>query len=245
MLTQWTRKIPWGYVLQRLRGLREKKSVESWALLIGGGLLGLQGLLLFYSPWMAWLAGFPVSGLLWWFYNRCERLHQLAARPRPVRTEGAEASEAEWKRFVARQAELLPRAAEQLKAIAGQVERGVSQACESFADIAAQAKEAPSGRNGKFAKSILQAVVALQFQDIVSQRIQRVVEALGRLEKALDGRAHGSLVVDESRANGSNGCWPEHLEEADLDLREPKFVSEAVRREAKEEEPPEGSVELF
>lgn len=244
-MTQWKQNISRAYVLRTLMGLKQKRTMEGWALLIGVGFLGLQGLLFFYSPWMAWLAGFPISGLLWWFYSRCEQLQQLATQGEPARAEAVKASEAEWKRFVARHAEVLPRVVGQLNDIAGQVERGVAQACESFTDIAAQAKEAPSVRNGKIVKDISQAVMALQFQDIVNQRIEHVVSALGKLGKALEGRAKGAEVDGEGYGGKENGSWPEHLKETGLDLREPKFISEAVKREAKEKKSPEGGVELF
>jgi hypothetical protein len=61
------------------------------------------------------------------------------------------------------------------------------------------------------AQDIAQAVITLQFQDTVNQRVLHVVEALGEMEAVLSGLLHANAQAREERKGEDWAMRLEHL----------------------------------
>lgn len=141
-----------------------------WTVLFIAAGLALAAL----SPWPAGIFFLPLSAILG---LACWNERRRAARY------AAEA--AEWQNLLAPYLPELPALVSQLQDAAGQLEGAVLQACDGFHDIGARARQAVGSRNPGLDRDIGRVVVALQFQDIVNQRITHAIETLTELGEDL------------------------------------------------------------
>jgi hypothetical protein len=88
--------------------------------------------------------------------------------------------------------------ADELTETAGQLESAVLAACDGFHGIGARAREALGSESRALEKEIVRVVVALQFQDIVNQRMTHAIETLTQLSGDL-GACLGSMPAPEAR----------------------------------------------
>lgn len=172
-----------------------------WAFLMGVMLLGAEAILTSFSLWLAAAALFPLSTLFalvcWGEQQRASHITALGAK---------------WQRRLASHLPVLTVLAGQLKETAGQVEKAVAQVCESFYEIGARVREATGGQSRDLEEDISQAVVALQFQDIVNQRIAHVVETLNEVEMALALCLRELPHVWQGIDSKLDGHWASRLE---------------------------------
>ena len=136
------------------------------ALALAGAAVALSAL----YRWPAGLLPAAVAGIValaCWI--ECHRASRVTAQA------------AEWQRLLAPYLKELPALASQLRESASHIEGAVLEACDGFDGIGAKAREAAGVRRPDLDGEILRVVAALQFQDIVSQRIAHAVHTLTEL----------------------------------------------------------------
>ena len=112
---------------------------------------------------------------------------------------------AEWQRLLAPYLQDLPALALQLRESASHIEGAVREACEGFDGIGAKARAAAGVRRPDLEGEILRVVSALQFQDIVSQRIAHAVETLTELGNDL-GACLKQMPLDAEAQSKMAAC---------------------------------------
>jgi len=147
-----------------------QRAILAWPRLPALVLAGAGGAAVALSALYRWPAGLlpaAVAGIValaCWI--ECHRASRVTAQA------------AEWQRLLAPYLQDLPALASQLRESASHIEGAVLEACEGFDGIGAKAREAAGVRRPDLEGEILRVVAALQFQDIVSQRIARAVDTL-------------------------------------------------------------------
>ena len=162
------------------------------------------------------------------------------ARPKRRRSR-LSARRAEWQKLLGPYVMELPQLVSQLTVAASQLEDAVLQACDGFHGIGARAREAVGGENRGLEKEIVRVVVALQFQDIVNQRITHAIETLTRLEGDLGACLAQARPAPKSRTGSSaRGANPVYeLKESERLLFLSNGAAENSRTDIK------GDIEIF
>ncbi|MGH7766543.1 MAG: hypothetical protein ACREQP_03750, partial [Candidatus Binatia bacterium] len=93
---------------------------------------------------------------------------------------------AEWQSLLLPYLPELPALVSELRDAASQLERAALEASEGFDWIRVQACAALGGRSRELEQEIVRVMVALQFQDIVNQKITHAIDTLTRLDADLD-----------------------------------------------------------
>jgi chemotaxis regulatin CheY-phosphate phosphatase CheZ len=149
---------------------------------------------------------------------------------------------AEWQGLLRAYLPELPALVSDLAEAANQLESAVLEASNGFDGIRAQARAALGVQSQELEREIVRVVVALQFQDIVNQKITRAIETLTRLDADL-----GACLErrdPEARSNGAArgaSCafsYPSKKSER----RRPSGRNGAVQRSEIE---PRGDIEIF
>lgn len=152
----------------------EKRAIAAWPHLLALVLVGAGAALAALCPWPAGITLAPFCGILaltcWIEVRRASRVAALAA---------------EWQRLLAPYLPALPALVSQLREAASQLERAVLQACDGFHGIGVKARAVAGSHDQRLDREILRVVVALQFQDIVNQRIEHAIETLTELGEDL------------------------------------------------------------
>jgi hypothetical protein len=187
--------------MKEKRAPNRHRAIPAWswplaALFVGAGLV-----LAVVYPRPAALLLAPLCGVLaltcWVERRRSARLAVEAAK---------------WQRLLAPYLPELPELVSQLQEAALQLEGAVLEACDGFHGIGAKAREAVGlhGRQG-LEPDILRVVVALQFQDIVNQRITHAIETLTELGTDL-GACIGQTPLDRKAKMKSKRDWAWRLQ---------------------------------
>jgi hypothetical protein len=139
----------------------------------------------------------------------------------------------------------LPELVSQLSMAAGQLENAVLQACDGFHGIGARAREAVGGENRGLEKEIVRVVIALQFQDIVNQRMTHAIEILTKLEGDLGGCLEQTPPKPQSRSNRAANelSRPDPLCAAGESERRPLFTSNGAVKNSSTDM--KGDIEIF
>jgi hypothetical protein len=96
-------------------------------------------------------------------------------------------------------------------------------------------------RNAALAQKLCNAVVSLQFQDIVSQRLQHVVQALVEIERSV--YRHATELPEG--AGTLTGDWAERLNGSYTTAAERKFLAEHTGQLTPDNSGPDSDIELF
>jgi hypothetical protein len=96
-------------------------------------------------------------------------------------------------------------------------------------------------RNTALAQKLCNAVMSLQFQDIVSQRLQHVVQALVEIERSV--YLHASELPDG--AGTLSGHWAERLNGSYTTEAEKRFLAEHTGQLRRDQDETENDIELF
>lgn len=162
------------------------------------------------------------------------------ARPKRRRAPRLSARRAEWQKLLGPYVTELPTLVSQLRETASQLEGAVIQACDGFHGIGARAREAVGGESRGLEKEIVRVMVALQFQDIVNQRITRAIETLTKLGGDL-GACLEQTPRSARAALGTPGSDPVHtLKESERRLL---YASNGAVKSSQTE--PKGDIEIF
>lgn len=163
------------------------------------------------------------------------------ARLKRRRASRSSAQRAEWQRLLGPYVTELPALVSQLRETASQLEGAVLQACDGFHGIGARAREAVGGESRGLEKEIVRVVVALQFQDIVNQRITRAIETLTKLGGDLGACLEQTPPRSARAALGTPGSDPVHtLKESERRLH---YASNGAVKSSQTE--PKGDIEIF
>jgi hypothetical protein len=108
----------------------------------------------------------------------------------------------------------LPALVSELRDAASQLEHALLEASDGFEGIRAQARAALGGRSQELEQEIVRVVVALQFQDIVNQKITHAIDTLTRLDADLDASLGRPVPEARSkrRVNGVSYPMLKHTE---------------------------------
>jgi hypothetical protein len=121
----------------------------------------------------------------------------------------------EWQRLLSPYLQDLPALVSQLRESASYIEGAVLEACDGFDGIGAKAREAAGAPRPDLEGEILRVVAALQFQDMVSQRIARAVDTLTDLgndlgaclkQMPLDPEAQAKMEAFQALRRGRVGA---------------------------------------
>jgi len=126
---------------------------------------------------------------------------QKTERRRPTRLE---ARTAEWQNLLRPYLPELPKLVSELRDAAGQLERAVLEASDGFDVIRVRARAVLGGRSRELEQEIVRVTVALQFQDIVNQKITHAIDTLSRLDADLD-KSLGSPVAEARSRRRADG----------------------------------------
>jgi hypothetical protein len=210
------------------------RSILAWSwpptvLLVGAGLV-----LAAACPWPAGLLFAPFSGVLaltcWIERRRSARLTAEAAK---------------WQRLLAPYLPELPALVSQLQEAALQLEGAVLEACDGFHGIGAKARAAVGIHGQGLEPDILRVVVALQFQDIVNQRITHAIETLTELGADL-GACVEQMPPDMKAKAKPNRDWAWRLQRTyALDPGRRVAPGRGVLTNFSQGEPKDDDVELF
>jgi hypothetical protein len=96
-------------------------------------------------------------------------------------------------------------------------------------------------RSGALAQKLCNAVVALQFQDIVSQRLQHVVQTLVEIERSV--YLHAKELPEG--AGTLSGHWADRLNGSYTTEAEKRFLAEHTGELRRESDDAESDIELF
>jgi hypothetical protein len=160
------------------------------------------------------------------------------ARPKRRRAPRLCARRAEWQKLLGPYVTELPKLVSQLSVAASQLEVAALQACDGFHGIGVRAREAVGGASRGLEKEIVRVVVALQFQDIVNQRITHAIETLTRLEGDLGACLAQTRPAPESRSDRAAPVYP--LKESERCLL---LTSNGAVKSSQTE--PKGDIEIF
>jgi hypothetical protein len=108
----------------------------------------------------------------------------------------------------------LPALVSDLREAASQLEHAVLEASDGFEGIRAQARAALGDRSQELEQAIMRVVVALQFQDIVNQKITRAIDTLTKLDADLDSSL-GRPVPEAPSQRRMNGAFYPMLNHAE------------------------------
>ena len=200
-----------------------------WALTLALAAAGIT--LAAFCPWPAGIApalAVAVLALVCWIERR--RASHLAARAA---------------RLQSVLGPYLPELVSQLSVAASQLEDAELQACDGFHGICARAREAVGGRSRGLEKEIARVVIALQFQDIVNQRITRAIETLTKLEGDLGACLEQTPPKPQSRSDRAahEVSRPDPLYTAKESERRLLFPSNGAVKNSQTE--PKGDIEIF
>jgi hypothetical protein len=153
--------------------LYSKRAFIAWPQLSALLLVALGAALAALCPWPAGITLAPFCGVLalvcWIEVRRASRAARLAA---------------ECRSLLGPYVPALPAVVSQLREAASQLEGAVLQACDGFHGIGVKAR-AVVGDDAELEREITRIQVALQFQDIVNQRLEHAIHTLTDLEENL------------------------------------------------------------
>jgi hypothetical protein len=172
-------------------------------------------------------------------------------KPRPCQCEKIERRQAarldawtaEWQSLLLPYLPELPALVSELRNAASQLERAALEASEGFDGIRVQARAALGGRSQELEQEIVRVMVALQFQDIVNQKITRAIDTLTRLDADLD-KSLGRPVPEARSKRRVDGVSYSMLKHAPKETgrRLPYGRNGAVKGSEIE---PSGDIEIF
>jgi hypothetical protein len=160
--------------------LRRCQSSSAWLLAATAGVFAT-------SFAAAALCSWPAAALIAPLWALLLLAHWLAGR--------ADAKHAAQRKLLAPYLNALPKIVAELRESAEQLEDAVLQACDGFDGIRVEARA--RRRGGDLEAEILRVVVALQFHDIVNQRLDHTIETLTRLAADL------AACVEDAPDSGS------------------------------------------
>jgi hypothetical protein len=148
--------------------LRRCRSSSAWLLAATAGVFGTSFVAAAFCSWPAAVLIVPLWALLVLAHclDGCAEMKVRAQRKR-----------------LAPYLKALPAIVAELRESAEQLEGAVLQACDGFDGIRVEARARRAG--GELDAEILRVVVALQFHDIVNQRLDHTIETLTRLSADL------------------------------------------------------------